>query len=191
MRHIGLTLGALVLSVGIAAAADPLPTGEWLVADGVAKIKIDTCGDRLWGVVSWEKEPGIDSNNPDPAKRTRPTLGMPILLGMKAAQPNRWDGEIYNAENGKTYSANISLASADVLRVQGCVLGFLCGGQDWSRVKPEPGAKAPPRQAAAPRPSGASQGAAPAGRPGAKDPTQDVCSLVADSSGTPHERRLK
>ncbi len=175
MRKIGFALIALVLSTGISAAADPI--GEWLVADGFGRIKIDNCSGRLWGVVSWEKEPGgIDSNNPDPAKRGRPTLGIPILLGMKATEPNRWEGEIYNAENGKTYSGNISMVSPDVLRIQGCVLGFLCGGQDWTRVKteaaaPKPGTRKDSRQASAAK--------------------SEVCSGIADSTGSAHERRLK
>jgi uncharacterized protein (DUF2147 family) len=131
MERICFGLMALALSTGLGLAAEPI--GEWLVADGVAHIRVEKCGDQYWGVVSWEQQPGMDANNPDPAKRNRPTLGMPVLLGMKATQPNRWDGQIYNSENGKTYTGNISLTSQDVLRVEGCLLIF-CGGQDWTRV---------------------------------------------------------
>ena len=85
------------------------PTGEWLVAKQVARIKIADCDGRLWGVVAWEAQPGgIDKKNPDPNLRSRPTLGMPILLGMTSSKANRWDGQIYNSEDGHTYSANIS-----------------------------------------------------------------------------------
>src|SRR5882724_3817062 len=78
-----------------AASAGPMdsamgPTGEWLVAKGVARIKIVNCDNRFWGVISWEMTPGVDSNNPDRAKRARPTLGMPILLGMAPSKPNVW-----------------------------------------------------------------------------------------------------
>jgi uncharacterized protein (DUF2147 family) len=114
----------------------PDPTGEWLVAKAVARIRIVNCTGNLWGVVSWETTPGIDSKNPDQHLRTRPTLGMPILLGMAQTKPNRWDGKIYNSQDGNTYSANISLANPDTLRVQGCFLGFLCGGENWTRVQP-------------------------------------------------------
>jgi uncharacterized protein (DUF2147 family) len=117
------------------AAADP--TGEWLVADGTARVRIAPCNGALWGVIAWTKEPGgTDENNPDPAKRGRPIIGLPILLNMKKASSNRWDGLVYNAENGKTYSSNISLASSNVLKIQGCVFGGLfCGGEDWTRVE--------------------------------------------------------
>ena len=131
----GLLLASGLVASGAAFAADA--TGEWLVEEGVAKIRIENCSNRLWGVVSWEKEPGgLDSNNPDPAKKARPTMGMPILLGMKP-EGAKWKGEIYNSENGKTYSASVQLASPEKLKVEGCVLGFLCGGETWTRVKPD------------------------------------------------------
>lgn len=112
------------------------PTGEWSVAKKFARIRIVDCDNRMWGVVSWEVRPAIDKNNPDTGLRTRPTLGMPILLGMIPSKPNKWEGEIYNSENGKKYDASISLLDPDTLKVQGCVLGFLCGGENWSRVGP-------------------------------------------------------
>jgi uncharacterized protein (DUF2147 family) len=110
------------------------PTGEWMVAKQIARIRIVNCNDQLWGVVSWEGRLGIDGKNPDPRLRGRPTLGMPILLGMTRTKANQWDGQIYSSEDGRTYSANISLADPDTLKVQGCVLGFLCGGENWTRV---------------------------------------------------------
>src|ERR1700759_462744 len=72
-------------SAAAATTATPDVTGEWLVEDGNAKVRIDNCGGAMWGVVSWEKTPGgTDAQNPDPSKRTRPTLGLPILLNMQA-----------------------------------------------------------------------------------------------------------
>jgi uncharacterized protein (DUF2147 family) len=130
-----IAFAAFTTAVTDAAAATNEPTGEWAVEGDLAHVRIEKCGGQLWGIVSWEKSPGTDSKNPDPSKRARPTLGMPILLGMAPGQQNRWDGQIYNSNDGKTYAAHISLASADTLRVEGCVLGFLCGGQSWSRVE--------------------------------------------------------
>jgi uncharacterized protein (DUF2147 family) len=127
------------LPADFAAAAEPQPIGEWRVANGLANIRIDECDGALWGIISWEKEPGgTDSNNPNPAERNRPTLGLHILLNMKSTKPGLWQGEVYNADDGKTYDSKISLASVDVLRIEGCILGFLCGGENWTRVKPDP-----------------------------------------------------
>jgi uncharacterized protein (DUF2147 family) len=117
-----------------ASAADP--TGDWRVQDGVANIRIAECNGSMWGVVAWEKVPGgHDKNNPDVSKQNRPTLGMPILLDMKKAQGNdQWEGQVYNAKDGQTYSSKIKPVGSDQLEIQGCVLGFLCGGETWTRV---------------------------------------------------------
>lgn len=120
-------------------AAAPSPVGEWLVAKKVARIKIVNCDNRLWGVVSWEAKPGVDNENANEELRGRPTLGMPVLLGMRQTGANKWEGHIYNSENGHTYAATISLRDPNTLRVQGCFLDVLCGGQNWTRVEePEP-----------------------------------------------------
>jgi uncharacterized protein (DUF2147 family) len=178
-----------------AASADP--TGDWLVADGVAHIRIADCDGRMWGVVSWAQQHGLDVNNPDPAKRSRSTLGMPVILGMRPAQANRWEGEIYNAENGKTYSGRIIQTGPDALRIEGCVLGFLCGGQNWTRVKAEPQTASPPPRRAG-ETTGTTRRPADTGAPTTRRPAdttaalKDVCSAVgAGTTGSAHQRRLK
>jgi uncharacterized protein (DUF2147 family) len=127
---------ATVFSVCSAGAAfAQTPVGEWAVEDGAAHIRIVPCGGALWGVIAWTKTPGgKDENNPDPAKRTRSVIGMPILINMQPSE-KQWEGQVYNAENGETYKSNISLAGADQLRIEGCVLGgLICGGETWTRV---------------------------------------------------------
>lgn len=141
MRKLASVLVAIGLTTTTAVAADP--TGEWLVQDKDAKVKIENCRGAYWGVISWEKDPGgVDSKNPDTAKRGRPTLGLPIILAMK---PNgsKWEGQIYDPNRGSTWTANIALASADVLEVKGC-LGPICLGQKWTRQKENTGAAPPP-----------------------------------------------
>jgi uncharacterized protein (DUF2147 family) len=128
----------LVLATGTCSAHAADPTGDWRVADGVANIRVAQCNGNMWGVVSWEKTPGgRDKNNPDAALQSRPTLGMPILLAMKKKPgTDAWEGQVYNAKDGQTYSSTIKPVGADQLEIQGCVLGFLCGGETWSRVGP-------------------------------------------------------
>jgi uncharacterized protein (DUF2147 family) len=150
-RHLVIILLAFVCNPALAAE----PVGEWLVADGGAQIRIEPCADALWGIISWTREPGFDSNNPDVAKRSRPLVGVPILRGMKPASANRWEGEVYNAQNGKMYSVSITLVSDDVLKIQGCVMGGLfCGGENWTRVQPVKATApaAPAKKPAAPKP---------------------------------------
>jgi len=117
-----------------ALAADP--TGDWKVADGVANIRVAECNGSIWGAVSWEKTPGgRDKNNPDVSKQSRPSLGMPILIDMKKKPGvDQWEGQVYNAKDGQFYSSTIKPVGSDQLEIQGCVLGFLCGGETWTRV---------------------------------------------------------
>jgi Uncharacterized protein conserved in bacteria (DUF2147) len=146
MRLPILVACSLLLGCASAAAADP--QGVWLVEDKSAQIEIGICSGVLWGIVLWEKTAGRDTENPDPALRSRPTLGIPILLGMRPQAPQQppqqrpdpaltvWHGTIYNSLNGRTYDASVKLAGPDVLHLEGCVLGGLfCGGQSWTRVK--------------------------------------------------------
>jgi uncharacterized protein (DUF2147 family) len=183
MRSIPVIWGATFLLAGFAAAAEPPPIGEWRTADGRANVRIDDCDGVLWGIISWEKElGGVDSYNPDPAERNHPTLGIHILRAMKPTKPGLWQGEVYNPENGKTYDSRISFASPDVLRIEGCVLGFLCGGENWTRIKAAEEALPQQRGAASQR----------AGRPNrAPSPPLSACSGIADGPGTPHKGGLK
>jgi len=158
MRLTIITICTATVMSGAALAAEP--AGDWRVEDGSAIIRIDNCRGALWGVVAWEKEPGRDTRNPNPTLRGRATLGSAVLINMRAASPQaRWDGQIYNAQNGQTYKANVSLVGENTLRVEGCVMGgVFCGGQRWTRVGNAPGRGA----------------------------QSDVCSRVSDLSGRPH-----
>src|SRR5882757_4055170 len=153
----------LATGLNIALAADP--TGDWLVADGVANIRVAQCNGNMWGVVAWEKTPGgKDKNNPDAAKQSRPTLGMPILIGMKKKPGvDAWEGQVYNAKDGQYYSSTIKPVDSDHLEIQGCVLGFLCGGETWTRVSgPIPSSPANSMAKGSPKAAGAAPKPAPA-----------------------------
>src|SRR5437667_2560483 len=128
----------LFLATGFASPLAADPTGDWRVADGVANIRVAQCNGTMWGVVAWEKElGGRDTNNPDVSKQNRPTLGMPILIDMKKKPGlDQWEGQVYNAKDGQSYSATITPIGNDQLEIKGCVLGFLCGGETWTRVTP-------------------------------------------------------
>jgi uncharacterized protein (DUF2147 family) len=196
-----------------ALAADP--TGDWRVADGVANIRVAQCNGSMWGAVAWEKTPGgRDKNNPEPARQSRPTLGMPILIDMKKKPgADAWEGQVYNAKDGQFYSSTIKPVGSDQLEIQGCVLGFLCGGETWTRVgppipsspsnsmakgAPKSGTGAAPRTAspAVPNPAPKTTGSvnpAPAPKPpagqkqaaGQSDSVGDIC-LLPDIAGFAH-----
>jgi uncharacterized protein (DUF2147 family) len=83
----GLT--CLVAILGGASAG--APEGTWLSEDGGTKVLISNCGgNKLCGKVVWLEEPNdrktgkpkTDALNPDPAKRTRPMLGLQVVNGL-------------------------------------------------------------------------------------------------------------
>src|SRR3954471_10114966 len=155
---------AVLVLTGVAPALALDPTGDWRVADGVANIRVAECNGSMWGAVSWEQTPGgRDTHNPDVSKQNRPTLGMPILIDMKKKKPgvDQWEGQVYNAKDGQFYSSTIKPTDPDHLEIQGCVLGFLCGGETWTRVAaPIPSSPASSMAKSAPKPSGAPKTAA-------------------------------
>jgi uncharacterized protein (DUF2147 family) len=158
-RNIMLTaISGLFLATGLAPALALDPTGDWRVADGVANIRVAQCNGSMWGAVAWEKAPGgRDSNNPDVSKQNRPSLGMAILIDMKKKPGvDAWEGQVYNAKDGQFYSSTIKPVGPDQMQIQGCVLGFLCGGETWTRVAgPIPSSPANSMAKGAPKTTGA------------------------------------
>jgi len=205
--YTGLILAGGYACLTPALAADP--TGDWRVADGVANIRVAQCNGSMWGAVSWEKQPGgRDENNPDASKKTRPTLGMATLIDMKKKPgADQWEGQVYNAKDGQLYSATITPVGTDQLEIKGCVMGFLCGGETWTRVSPPiPLSSANAMAKGAPKPTGAAPkalgttgamaaqpapaapkaaGTAKPGQKGAADQVGDIC-LLPEIAGFAH-----
>lgn len=170
-----LTYCGIVISVGLFAAGAPAfaadPTGDWAVENAVAHIRIADCGGSMWGAVSWEKTPGgVDKNNPDASKRSRPTLGMVTLFDMKkSAKADEWKGKVYDArDSGKMYDATIKPKGADELEIEGCLVWPLCGSQTWTRVSPP--IPSSPTNATAKNANAAAKGAATTGAKAAPAP---------------------
>jgi uncharacterized protein (DUF2147 family) len=126
-----------------ALAADPV--GTWLTQDQDGQIRITNCGGgAICGALVWMKDPNdpatgrpkTDKNNPDASKQGRPLLGVQIVLGMKPSGPNVWSGDVYNTQDGRTYSGSFTLISDNAAALKGCVLGgLICKSQTWTRVK--------------------------------------------------------
>jgi uncharacterized protein (DUF2147 family) len=135
---------AILCLAAVTPAAAGDPRGNWLTENGRAKVAIVNCGGALCGNIVALKEPNdpatgkpkTDNNNADAAKRTRSMIGIQIVIDMKPdASADKWKGQVYNAEDGKTYSGSITLVNATTLNLQGCVLGgLICKSQTWTRT---------------------------------------------------------
>ena len=191
MKHMFAAATMFAFLSSPALAAEPSVVGDWMVKDGYGHVRIDNCNGKMWGIVSWEKTPGFDNENPDPAKKGRPLLGTPVLMGLSPAkEPGKWTGEIYNSQNGKLYGATISLADENTLDLEGC-LWVLCQTQKWTRVKaPPPNATPlPPLKGAAT--SLHSKQVAATKKGAAAAPPSDTCLRVADDAAAQERASAK
>jgi uncharacterized protein (DUF2147 family) len=134
------TIALALILIAPARAADPL--GTWLTGDKKGKVHIVNCGGAICGTLSWlaepndpdTKQPKTDKNNTDAGKKSRPLLGIPIVLNMKPAGGEKWEGQVYNAEDGSTYSGSFTMTGANSAELKGCVMGgIICKGQTWTR----------------------------------------------------------
>jgi uncharacterized protein (DUF2147 family) len=138
---IASVLLAALSGATVAHAQSADASGTWLTQAGDARVKISKCSGGICGVIVWLKQPydtatgqpATDSKNPNPALAKRPMIGLPLFSGMQPSGPNKWSGQIYNADDGSTYASSVTVTSANSLRVEGCV-GALCGGETWTRA---------------------------------------------------------
>lgn len=113
---------ALALVIGPALADDV--SGVWLRESGASKVRFAPCGGAVCGTLVWIKE-GTDT----PAK-----VGQRLFSGMKSTGPNSWSGSYNNPDDGKTYTAKMSL-SGGTLTTEGCALGgMICRSSTWTRA---------------------------------------------------------
>jgi uncharacterized protein (DUF2147 family) len=131
---------------GLVESSNPL--GLWYAEGGAAVVEIKPCGGALCGRVVWLHSPldeeGCelrDKNNPDPALRNRPVIGLEILRGLLPSNqtPLSWTGgTIYDPVSGNTYRCRLKLESGDRLYLHG-YLGIPLVGRTttWTRVRSE------------------------------------------------------
>jgi uncharacterized protein (DUF2147 family) len=141
LKRAVLALPLLSFAFALPAAADA-PSGTWSMSNGKVTVKVSSCnGDGLCARIVGLKEPiskidgkpKVDRENPDPSKRTRPLIGLSILIGMKATGDGTWKGAIYNPDDGNTYSATVR-QNGDTMKVQGCVAAILCKTNTFVKV---------------------------------------------------------
>lgn len=106
--------------------------GQWRDARSVLVVSRqgDTLSMRIHAVLDplykEGEEPGPagaprrDSRNPDPSLQHRPILGLELLIGY-AWSGERWEGEIYDPESGKTYKSYMEVNDDGLLAMRGYI----------------------------------------------------------------------
>lgn len=151
----GLGLSFAALSFVSAQAAPPIdPSGLWSTKDDESIIQIAPCQTLYCGTLVWLKEPNesngkpkLDDQNKDPAKRTRPLIGIELLIDL-TADKDRWRGTAYNSEDGKFYDITFKVTTTkvpnDTGEIEGCILKILCRTEIFTRTQAIPGQPTPP-----------------------------------------------
>lgn len=137
-------MGAMLALFSATAWSQEAPQGRWITASGNLEVEIAPCGKALCGTVT--KVLGNRSMSRDgeemKAADTRPATGMRILQNFVAEtvedqRTTRWEGEIYNRENGKTYACLMSLNPDGSLQLRPYVgLPLFGKTQIWQRAQP-------------------------------------------------------
>lgn len=86
-------------------------------------------------IAAFGEENFVDNFNPDPALRDRPILGLEMLTLVRQSGPVRYDGTVYNPQDGNTYDGFVEIIGPDSIRLSGCILyNTVCQGEDWTRA---------------------------------------------------------
>ena len=112
-----MTASILTVIFSVVDANAAKPTGIWQTERGLARVLIAKCLEDLCGTVIALKNPidpatgtpQTDTKNEDSANRKRPVIGIQVIIGMKPEGADTWFGQLYNAEDGKTYRGNLIL----------------------------------------------------------------------------------
>ncbi len=116
--------------------------GVWLTDDGRAKIQVYKDKGRYFGKIVWLKAPNgkdgkpvRDVNNPKDEFKKRPVLGINLVKNFRFKN-GKWEGgEIYDPDNGKTYSCHMKLKKGK-LEVRGYIGVSLFGRTVvWTRTE--------------------------------------------------------
>ena len=132
---------AIALAATISGPAFADPVGLWRSSDG-GTTRIAACGPALCGYVASVNpsmdpatgRPRTDKNNLDASKRSRPLIGIPVLIGMQPDGSGRWTGHLYDIGRGQVFTGRLTEINQSTVRVEGCMLG-ICGGENMTRVK--------------------------------------------------------
>jgi uncharacterized protein (DUF2147 family) len=137
-----LLLGFLVLAAMSKAAVAADPEGVWLTEEKDAALTIGRCGDSLCGRIIWLESARdrsgslrLDQNNPDPRKQGTRICGLVVISGLRPSSPDRWEGNVYNPQDGKTYSGEITVLSDTALKLRAYIgLPLFGRSETWTRV---------------------------------------------------------
>jgi len=116
------------LSAGVAAASadSASPLGEWSRGDGIARVRIEPCGQRLCAINTWIK-PGVGDEK----------VGDRLVLDVLPAGASAFKGKAFDPKRNLTFTFHMDVGDRS-MTTRGCmVAGLVCKDVNWTRASSE------------------------------------------------------
>lgn len=126
MRFHSKLLTALTICLALpayAASENPMK-GVWARGDGVARVRIEDCGQSVCAVNVWIK-PGTKSEK----------VGDKLIMTLSSEGDGRFVGKANDPQRGLTYNLQVNV-SDNSMTTRGCVLAkIICKSVSWTRIR--------------------------------------------------------
>lgn len=145
----GLALGACLLTelalvpAALASGGGKRPigeegiVGEWWSEEKDGRIRFYKHKDGTYrGVLTWSKNPRLDTENDNPKLRSRSIIGIILMWKLRYKDGAFEDGYVYNPEDGNVYRVDAKVLGPDKLKIRG-YMGISLFGQTqvWTRYR--------------------------------------------------------
>ncbi len=115
---------ALILSTTLPVSAADGFFGAWARGDGVARVKVETCGAQICMTDTYIRPDVKDEK-----------VGDKIVFDVKPAADGTLTGNGYDPQRKLNFSVVITVAG-DRMTTKGCTLaGIVCKSESWTRIR--------------------------------------------------------
>jgi uncharacterized protein (DUF2147 family) len=98
--------------------------GAWQRDDGIARVKVASCGSVICMTNTFIRPDVTDEK-----------VGERLEFDIKGAGGAALTGTVRDPKTGKSYSAEVTVAG-ETMTTRGCILGgVICKGQSWTRIR--------------------------------------------------------
>ncbi len=130
MKKMMMALAGVAISLGTAAAADPLH-GVWQTSKddngNFGFIQVAPCGSQICGTL-------VKSFDTNGNEISSANTGRQIITETVSNGDGTYSGKVYSPDRDKTYTSKLVL-SGNQLAVSGCVFGICRNGGTWVKVQ--------------------------------------------------------
>lgn len=153
MRFVTISLLLIGLTIVVSFTRTPVEDqilGFWQSTDNDLRVEMYAHNGKYNGRLVWflceGDDPPMtahrDTENPNPALRNRPWLGMNIVEGLTYQGRGEWhDGKVYDPNSGHTFDAAVRLIGSNQLTVRGYwklpILGKSLQFRRWTNKEQE------------------------------------------------------